>query len=206
MPFFVLCLCSVIFAKKICMKWIGKRTSVVDQKDSLSFVIYPEPIGWKKHLIGFWFVLWLAIGAYVTSEMFRGYEENQQIVLFIFMAFWMYFAIRVGKTALYQYFGKELIKINDHELILKKATGPYGKSNRLFLENITKMREVELKDNSFQNIFENSPWVAGTPRIEFEHLGKTYSFGRKLNPSDRRLIYNYITKRITKNIRQAKKV
>lgn len=205
MPFFVLCVCSIIFAKKKVMKWIGKRTSVVDEKDSLSFVIYPEAIGWKKHLLGLWSLLWLAIGIYVTRELFRGYGENERIVLFIFMAFWVYFAVRVGKTTLYQYFGKELIKIKQDEMLLKKSVGAYGKSHRLFLENISKMREVELKENSFQNVFENSPWVAGTPRIEFEYMGKTFSFGRKLNANDTRLIYNYITKRITKNIKQSNK-
>lgn len=184
------------------MKWIGDRISVLDKKESLSFVIYPERIGWKKHLVGAWFSLWILIGAYVVSQFFiLEFAQDQKIVLLIFMAFWSYFAVRIGKTTLYQYFGKEMIRIKDGELVLKKATGSYGKSHRLFLENISKMRTVELKENSFQNIYENSPWVLGTPKIEFEHLGKTYSFGRKLKDQESDLLYKYLTKRIVKNIK-----
>ena len=71
-----------------------------------------------------------------------------------------------------------------------------------FLENIAKLRKVELKENSYQSVFENSVWVRGTNKIEFEYMGKVYSFGRKLNDKDTQLLFNYIAKRISQHIKK----
>lgn len=184
------------------MKWIGERISVLDNKDSLSFVIYPENIGWKLYLIGAWLFLWVAVGSYVFSQLFCGYGQSEKIALGIFMAFWFYFFVRIGRTFLYLTWGREFIKIDKTVLRLKKGIKTYGKTNQFFLENIAKLRKVELKENSYQAVFENSAWVRGTNKIEFEYMGKVYSFGRKLNEKDTQLLFNYIAKRIMQQLKK----
>jgi hypothetical protein len=184
------------------MKWIGKRISVVDQKDALSFVIYPENIGWKIYILAAWLLLWISIGVYVTSQLFGGYNQSEKIALAIFMAFWFYFFVRVGRTFLYLTLGREFIKMDKTVLRLKTGIKTYGKTNQFFLENIAKLRKVELKENSYQSVFENSVWVRGTNKIEFEYMGKVYSFGRKLNDKDTQLLFNYIAKRISQHIKK----
>ena len=69
------------------MKWIGERISFVDNKDKLTIVIYPPEIGIKYQLVVFWSLLWLAIGAYVTSQFFYVTNQKEQITLIIFMSF-----------------------------------------------------------------------------------------------------------------------
>lgn len=183
------------------MKWIGDRITFVDKKDSLSFVIYPPKLGRKKSFILIWFVLWLLIGAYVASEFFKEFTNEEKLALAIFMLFWLYFAIRVLRTILYLYYGREYIKLTRNSLRVKIATGKYGKSNQYFIENITKLSVVPLKEGSFKKVFEDSAWVRGANRIQFVHFQKNYSFGRKLEDKDAEMIFKILTRRIEKYLK-----
>lgn len=187
------------------MKWIGERISFKDHKDSVTFVIYPPQVGYKKNLVLIWFILWLLIGGYVTTQFFYEYSDQERIALFIFMAFWLYFAVRVLKTLLYLFKGREYIKVDQTALRIKNGTGKYGKARQYFLENLTKLRVVEMKPTSIQKVFEDSVWVKGTNRIQFEYMGKHYGFGRKLNEKDAKLMFQIITKRMNKYLRQKEK-
>src|SRR5690606_10249747 len=109
-----------------------------------------------------------------------------------------YFAIRVLRTILYLFFGREYIKLDKNSLRIKIATGSYGRSKQYFIENITKLSLNVLKENSFQKVYDDSPWVRGTNRIQFEYFQKTYSFGRKLEEKDAEMIFKIMTKRIDK--------
>ena len=186
------------------MKWIGNRTSFVDKKDSLSFVIYPPKLGRKKNLILIWFILWIFIGGYVTIAFFRDFSGEEKLALLIFLLFWLYFAIRVLRTILYLYYGREYIKLDKNSLRIKRATGSYGKSNQYFIENITKLSVVPLKEGSFKKVFEDSPWVRGANRIQFECFHKKYSFGRKLEDKDAEMIFKILTRRIEKYLKSKK--
>jgi hypothetical protein len=187
------------------MKWIGDRISFADKKESVSFIIYPPNLGRKKGLLIAWMTLWVIIGAYVTTQFFKDYGDQEMIALFIFMSFWLYFAVRVGRTLLYLYLGREYIKLNKTGLRLKTATSQYGKSKQYFIENISKFTMVKMKENSIQRAFENSPWVKGTNRIQFEYQQKTYSFGLKLDEKDAKMMFQIITKRIEKYLKAKKK-
>lgn len=186
------------------MKWIGKRTTFVDNKDSISFVIYPPKLGWKKHLILLWFLLFFSVGVYISSRFFLDFSKEEKLALFIFMAFWLYFTIRVLRTILYLYFGREYIKLDKTCLRIKIATGEYGKSNKFFLENLSKFKFDELKESSFQKVYDDSPWVKGTNRLHFEYFGKKYSFGRKLDNKEAEMLFKILTKHIDKFIHSRK--
>ena len=186
------------------MKWIGERISFVDKKDSISFVIYPPKLGRKKTLILVWFALWLLIGGYVASQIFQDYSDQEKLALFIFMVFWLYFALRVLRTILFLFFGREYIKLDANSLRIKRATGQYGSAKQYFLENITRLSLVTLKENSFQKVYDDSPWVRGTNRIQFEYFQKKHSFGRKLDGKDAEMMFKIITKRIDKYLKSKK--
>lgn len=184
------------------MKWIGERISFVDNKEKLTVVIYPPNIGFKYKLLLAWTTLWLAIGGYVTTQLFYVTNQKEQITLIIFLSFWLYFAVRVGKTLSYLTWGREFLKVDKEGLTIKFGTGRYGKSKRYFLENTQRFVVIEMKETSFQAVYEASPWVKGSNRISFEYQGKVYSFGRKLNEKDTALLYKLMLKRIEQFIRQ----
>jgi len=186
------------------MKWIGKRVSYVDEKDITTIVIYPESVRWKNNLLLAWFSTWILIGVYVISQLFVDFSREEKLVLVIFLSFWSYFTFRVGKSTLWQLKGKELLRINDQVLIIKKSTFSYGKAQTYFLENIKKIQVDEVKDSSLGFQFEKSIWVVGGERISFDYQGKRIRIGRKLNDQDTKLLFRLLTNRIETRLKKKK--
>lgn len=187
------------------MKWIGERVSFVDDKNKLTIVIYPENITWVKGVMGAWVAMWFTIGATVIWSYFTfTLTEQEQIIIYIFMAFWAYYALKVTRSFFWLLWGRELLKLDETGLFYKRSIKSYGKSSQYFYENIAKMEVHQPKEKSMQAIMEQSPWVKGGERIDFQHFGKTIRFGRKLNPKDTELLFKLITKRIEERLRKSK--
>ena len=185
------------------MKWIGERISFQEDKQRATFIVYPEKKPLITGLMGAWFAMWFAIGvtmvwAYFTLKM----TQQEQIIIMVFLVFWFYYAQRVGRSFLWLLYGKEMLKINEVGLTLKTATGLYGRAREYFHENITKMQIHQPKENSIQAAWENSPWVAGGERIEFEYKGKLIRFGRKLDEKDAKMLFQMIIKRVESQARK----
>jgi hypothetical protein len=186
------------------MKWIGSRISFVDGKDKTSIIVYPDDIFWQKALMGAWFAMWVSIGVTMMWSLTLKLSEQEQIIVWIFLVFWLYFAVRVGRAFFWLLWGREMIKIDGIALTFKKSIKSYGKATPYYLENIRKMSVFTPKLNSFQEVYENSPWIRGGERIEFEYLGKTIRFGRKLTDKDAKLLHGLITKKLDEQLRRKK--
>ncbi|MBU2020263.1 MAG: hypothetical protein KJ941_11515 [Bacteroidetes bacterium] len=179
------------------MKWIGERISFHEKNDISTFVIYPERKAWALSLMGAWCAMWLTIGIVMTWAFFTlKLTESEQIIVVVFMSFWLYYAQRVGRSFLWMLWGKEMLKINLTELTYKKAIRSYGKAQPYFHENISKIRLSIPEENSIQSVWENSPWVVGGERIEFDYLGKVIRLGRKINEKDAKLLFQILVKRV----------
>lgn len=188
------------------MKWIGNRISFNEEKDIATFVIYPEKKGINISLMGAWCAMWLTIGAVMTWAFFTlNFSETEQIITVVFMTFWFYYAQKVGRSFLWMLWGKEMIKINQTELIYKKAIKSYGKAIPYFHENIHKIRMSVPKENSIQTVWESSPWVVGGERIEFDYMGKVIRLGRKIDEKEAKMVFQMITKRVDAHVRKAAK-
>lgn len=187
------------------MKWIGKRISYNDEATKTTFIITPQEPGFIKALMGAWFFMWLAIGVTIIWSFFvMKFTEQEQIILAIFMVFWLYYFIRVGRSFLWMLYGSEFLKIDKISVTIKPSIKHYGKAKLFYLENIKKIRVTVPKEKSFQSAWESSPWVRGGERIEFEYLGKTVRFGRKLNEQEAKLLFQAITKRIEDQLKKKK--
>lgn len=186
------------------MKWIGERTSFVDDKNKTTIVISAEDIMWQKALMGAWFFMWLAIGGIMSWSFTLKLTQQEQLIVIIFLVFWAYYAFRVGRQFLWLLWGKEYIKINETGLNIKNGIKTYGKVNTYFLENITNLRIQQPKETSIQAVWEASPWIRGGERIEFDYMGKVVRFGRKLNEKEVKLLFQLISKRIEEQLRKKK--
>jgi hypothetical protein len=187
------------------MKWIGERTTFVDDKHRTTIIISPENIAWHKALMGAWFAMWIAIGSTMTWAYFTlKLSDQEQIIVFVFMVFWAYYAVKVGRQFFWILWGAEYIKINEVSLSIKNGIKRYGKAKEYYLENISKIRIQHPKENSIQAIWERSPWIKGSERIEFDYMGKVIRFGRKLNEKDSKLLFQLITKKVEEQLRKRK--
>ena len=186
------------------MKWIGNRTSFVDDSKRTTIVINPENIFWQKGLMGAWFSMWLVIGCTMIWAMNTlQLTQQEKLIVVIFLCFWAYYFIRVGRALFWLLWGKELIKIDRDGLIIKRSIKGYGKSHTYFLENIQKIRVQMPKESSIQAIWENSPWIQNGERIEFDYIGKTVRFGKKLEEKDSKLLFQLITKKIEEHLKKS---
>lgn len=195
------------------MKWIGQRISFLEDKQKSTFVIYPAATTIVKALMGAWIGMWMVIGIsvilYINHKNFilnekADVNEQLNIIIFVFLAFWLYYAFKIGRSYFWLLWGKELIKINETAFVYKRSIKNYGKATPYYIENIKKMRMHQPKENSLQAVWENSPWVKGGERMEFDYMGKTIRFGRKLNEKDAKLFFALLTKKIEERLRKVK--
>ncbi|MDB3907184.1 hypothetical protein N9355_06915 [Crocinitomicaceae bacterium] len=188
------------------MKWIGERISFVEDKNRTTVVIEPMHSGWIRSAMSAWVFMWLTIGiSIIINYNSLALDENQVVFIWVFLAFWGYYAIRVTRSWLWLMWGKELIKIDEVALTYKRSIRRYGKATPYLLENIQKMRVSTPKENSVQAAWEKSPWIVGGERMEFDYMGRLVKFGRKLNKKDSELLFRYLTKRVEQQIRQSRK-
>jgi hypothetical protein len=188
------------------MKWIGNRISYVDQENKSTIIITPENVGFVKALIGAWFFMWIAIGAVISWSFFTfQLKEQEKIALVVFMVFWTYYFVRIGRMFLWLLYGSENLKIDKIALTLKTAIKKYGKSKEYYIENIEKIRMFVPEKKSFQAAWENSPWIRGGERLEFDYRGKTIRFGRKLTEQEAKQLFQLITKRLDDQLKKKKK-
>jgi hypothetical protein len=192
------------------MKWIGNRISYKDTDIKTTIVITPENVGFYKAIIGAWFFMWLTIGVvmiwgYNTFPFKADMKDQLSIMFLIFMLFWTYYFIRVGRMFFWLLYGSENIKLDKISLTIKTSIKGYGKAKQFYIENIEKVRVSIPKENSFQAAWENSPWIRGGERLEFDYLGKTIRFGRKLNEQESKLMFQLLTKRLDEHVKRRKK-
>jgi hypothetical protein len=179
------------------MKMIGTRISFNDSKNKLTIVIEPEKNVLVNSLMGAWLSMWITIGIIVIWSLLElKLKEQEKIILYIFLVFWTYYAVKVTRSFLWLLFGKELIKIDEISLTIKKSIKNYGKSVPYYFENIKNMKYDIPESTSIQSIWESSPWVNGGERFSFDHFGKLIKFGRKLEQKESQLLSNLIAKKI----------
>lgn len=188
------------------MKWIGNRISFVDTKEKTTIVIHPEKKAFITALMGAWIFMWYSIGFTVVWSFFAmKLNQQEKLIVVIFMSFWLYYAVRVTRSFLWLLWGTENLKIDEIALTIKNATGKFGKAKPYYIENIKKIRLDIPKERSFQTAWESSPWVRGGERIEFDYMGKIIRFGRKLSEKDASLLFNLITKKVEEQLKQKNK-
>lgn len=188
------------------MKWIGNRISFVDTREKTTIVIHPEKKAFITALMGAWIFMWYSIGFTVLWALFAlKLNQQEKLIIVIFMSFWLYYAVRVTRSFLWLLRGTENLKIDEIALTIKNATGKFGKAKPYYIENIKKIRLDIPKERSLQTAWESSPWVRGGERIEFDYMGKVIRFGRKLQEKDAALLFNLVTKKVEEQLKQKNK-
>ncbi len=201
------------------MKWIGERISYVDKDNKTTFVITPASTGWQRSLMGAWFCMWTVIGATVIWAWLSGFAfevgqgakkptadaiQQAQMIIIVFLVFWLYYFIRVARSFAWLLWGKEMVKVDQIAMTIKNSTRGYGKAKEYYLENIEKIRVSMPKENSIQSVWESSAWVRGGERLEFDYMGKTIRFGRKIDEKEAKLLFQILTKRVEDHLRKKK--
>ncbi|HRH70678.1 MAG TPA: hypothetical protein PLB89_14340 [Flavobacteriales bacterium] len=167
------------------MERISERVSVDRSEGRTSVVISARLPKAKEAMLVAWFVAWIAIGAFVLYE--RGTLPAGDAIrqyLLIFLAFWLYFAVRVGKAVLWRLRGFELWRLKDGSFTIKDSIFGYGKAHPYFIENIQRLGLLTVDRTSIKYQLNDSFWTIGGERLGFEHLGRKVIFGKGLNDEE----------------------
>jgi hypothetical protein len=185
------------------MKLIGERISINETKEKITIVILPHQSAWTNAAIGMWLAMWYVIGGTVVWSLFQlKLTQQEKIILFVFLIFWLYYATKITYTFLWILRGKEWMKLDDNRLTIKRSIGTLGKAHEYFYENIQHLSAHVPEKGSFQTVWESSPWVNGGDRIHFEHFHKPVRFGRKLDEKETRQLFAFLDKQIKERIKR----
>jgi len=179
------------------MKTIGDRISFEDSKAKTTVVIVPEKNLFVNALMGAWLGMWYCIGGTVIWSLIQlSLNEQERIILYIFLIFWMYYAFRISKAYLWLIFGKELLKLDRDGFHIKNSFFSYGKLRTYYFSNIKDFQFDIPENRTIRAVWESSPWVSGGERFEFEYFGKHKKFGRKLNLKESKLLFDLLKAKI----------
>ena len=189
------------------MKWLSKRISFNDQKKFLTIVIYPHNNTLVNTLMGAWLGMWVCIGVTLISCLFI-LELNQQekIIIYVFLTFWSYYLYRVSSAFLWRINGKELIKLDEIGMHIKKSVFGYGKSEVYYYDQIEPFTIKIIKKKTFEAVWESSPWVKGMNSIYFNYKTKNIGFGRKIEKEEAKLLIKLINRKKSEYKFKEKKV
>lgn len=162
------------------MEFVSDRVSVEPSPSGVSVVISARLPRGKEAMLVVWFLAWLGCGAYVVIELARTPPGEMRTFMIAFMAFWTWFAIRIGRVVLWRLKGFELIRLKDGQFTIKDSIFGYGRANAYFVENVQRFGALEIKESSWKWQLNDSFWVMGGERLGFEHLGKKVVFGKGL--------------------------
>lgn len=197
---------------------IGDRISAVDHEDqTTTIIIMPKRVMWKEALLTLWLAGFSFVGITLIYILATGVQQlnsrpdmtaedydNQIIYLIVFLGFWAYFQFRTTRAWLWYRFGRELIKIDETSLSIKRSILGYGKAKRYFFENIKKFSLIKEDKFNFGNFFENSFWAMGTDILSFDYFNKVITFARRVDLKEARSLQRLIDDRVKKAIRRRK--
>ena len=166
------------------MEFVSDRVSVDRSKGRLSIVISARLSRGKETLLLTWFLAWLACGGYVILEITRLPAGNERQFLIAFLAFWLYFVLRIGRVVAWRLKGFESLRVKDGVLTIKNSIFGFGRAHDHFTDNITGLRLLDLDPRSWKFQLNESFWVMGGERLRFEHVGKQVIFAKGLDPQE----------------------
>ncbi len=169
------------------MEYLSERVSVERKDGRTSVVISARLSRGRETLLVTWAVAWFLCGAYIIyARMQLAVGDPVRQYLLVFLAFWTYYMVLVGKAALWRLNGFELWRIKDGTLTVKDSLFGYGKARSYFVDNIQKLGLLAVDERSWKWQLDQSGWMIGGERLGFEHLGRKIIFGKGLSDEEAR--------------------
>lgn len=175
------------------MEYLSDRVSVDRQGGRTTVVISARVSRSQERLLVAWVVVWALCGAYVLHVLLdvpKG-EQLRQFLL-VFLAFWAYFLVKIGKAALWRLKGFEFWRIQNGTLTIKDSLFGYGKATEHFVDNIQKLGIINLDPTSWKWQWNQSIWVIGAEKLGFEYLGRKVVFGKGLSDEEARKLVSIL--------------
>ena len=174
------------------MKIISPRLSILKKENVLSIVILPTGDKRKLGLLFLWLFAWSVCGIIVLVNYFTLKDDNSKLFTIIYLSFWAYFEFSIARTYVWKKFGKEKLWIQNNTLHYQREINKKGKILEFPLDLVSKLRYLEISKASFTDNINQSFWVKGGERIEFDAQAKVIRCGMQLSDEETRTILNEV--------------
>ncbi len=196
------------------MKYISERISFHRHDEYTTILISTKVEKWKESLLYGWLMLWVLVGIAISyvlvsgkylNEVTKIEEKNQlQLFLVIFLVFWAYYLYKIIRVYVWRKKGVEYFKLDKDVLIVKKAFGKIGKAHSYQYANMSPVKILEQKANSYSVVMQGAFWDIGNERLSFEYQGKSVIFGIQLDPEESKKLKEFINLEIKNNKKKNK--
>jgi hypothetical protein len=179
-------------------KSIGNRIRYVEDDDELRIEIQSGAENHKVNILLGWLILWIVVGISMVYYLFTQEitEQNTKIVIYVFFGFWLYYFYKVFRSYRWLSKGVEDLVLDKEFFVITNRVGRRGLPIRYPIKEISKItiRQVEVK--SFQYQMENSFWVIGGDRLQFNSGNSSIFFGKRLEEQEARKLIKLINERL----------
>lgn len=174
---------------------IGQRITWYEKDQNLYLTISGRLESWKETMLMVWLLAWTICGSAVLGQLLL--EENSRdnsIFLVIYLSFWAYFEVRIGRAFLWRKYGNERIRIGEGKLLYKREIRSFGKAKTFLVENINKFQSIEHGERSFAKAFGKSFWVVGGETLEFQYMGSAVRLAMQLEEEEAKALFQLLRK------------
>ncbi|MDQ3109500.1 MAG: hypothetical protein M3R17_06355 [Bacteroidota bacterium] len=175
---------------------ISKRASFVKNEKELSIVISSAADRSKAKNVGIILALWFTGGIFIGINYFSVDDKNMKLFILVYLAFWLYFSYIIGKAFMWQWNGKELIKIRDGKLIYKKDVSGRGFVIDYPLTEISNVRKYGEKTPGWVKSIGGDYWSVDCDSIAFDYQGKEIPLGYKLDEKEQEKVLRLLKEEI----------
>ena len=177
---------------------IGDRIVMSSSGDRWIATISSEIPAWQKQSLGLWFGAWMALGAMLLYGV-ASYPASERTFYIICLGFWAFFAVRAWRAVRWRRNGLEVVQLSRDGLELRMDHGTnQGRPTLLPLNTLGEAVVPEPSPRSFLESMEQQFWVVGGDRIQLSAEGKTYVFGKQLEPRDAQHLAKAFNQRLKK--------
>lgn len=170
------------------MKVIGERISIFKKENVLSVVILSTTEKMKLRLMFLWLMAWTVCGIIVFANYFRVADQNSKVFIIIYLAFWSYFEFNIIRTFMWKRTGKEKLWIKDGALHYQREINGKGKIQDFDLNVISSLELIELKPTRLSDTINQSFWIKGGERLQFQSQSKLVILGMQLTDEEAKKI------------------
>ena len=166
------------------MRFISDRISIQEDKHRLSVIILGKMERWKESLLLFWLLAWSFCGSVFIYYFLADTSYQYTLPMFILLAFWAYFELKIARVFLWRRSGFEHIEINEGLFSIKNNLKGYGKKQKFHVREIDEFKRIIQSEKNFFAFMDQSFWVMGGERIYFKYNNKDIIFGKQIDEKE----------------------
>lgn len=165
------------------MKVISPRVSILEKDNVFSLVILPTTNKKKLFVLFLWLLAWTVCGLIVLANYFNITDRDAKIFIIVYLSFWAYYEFKISRAFIWKKFGREKLWIKKGKLQYQREISGRGKIREFDLELVKDLGVIEV-GNSFSDTINQSFWIKGGERLEFQCQSKVIRFGMQLDDDE----------------------